>query len=88
MTRGNEAINWLQRVHRSCSQRNIRADISNHNTVILPHLGFHRFKSVNMCPKSLAGCDLNSVDHSVANAAAGVVGNFSGLILANTDEET
>lgn len=67
MTRGNEAINWLQRGRCSCSQRNIRVEISSHNTLILPRLGFDRFKGVNMYPKSLAGSDLNSVEHSVAN---------------------
>lgn len=83
MTRGNEAINWLQRGRRSCSRRNTRADLTGHNTLMLPR--FDRFKEVNMYPKLLAGADLNSVGHSVANV---VVGNFSGLILANTDEET
>lgn len=85
MTRGNEARNWLQRGSRSCSRRNTGADITGHNTPMLPRLGFDRFKGVNMYPKSLAGADLNIVGHSVANV---VVGNFSGLILANTDEET
>lgn len=66
MTGGNEAINWLQRGHRSCSQRS--QGQTYHYTVILPRLGFDRFKRVNMYPKSLAGSDLNSVDLSVANA--------------------